>query len=419
MNDVHIDYDIIISGGGIVGSVLACALGECDLRIAILERTTLEQSKLYHDKDIRVSAISWASQRIFAAVGAWNGMKSQRVSPFRDIRVWDATGYGQIHFDSAELGESLLGWIIENRVIQYSLLERAQQMPAIEILYQTSLETVKELDHNHWRVYLDNGREITTRLLIGADGAQSKVRHLSGIRISGWRYNQRALVANVRTAESHRETAWQRFMPTGPLAFLPLNDGSCSIVWSTTPENADVLLALDAQEFCTALGEAFAWRLGPIVQSNTRGVFALYLQYAHSYVKPGLALIGDAAHVIHPLAGQGVNLGILDAATLAEVIIDAISECKDIGSIKVLRRYERWRRGDNMSMLFIIDGFNDLFSTSLPLLPFLRNIGLNVTDASRFIKNFIARRAMGLAGDLPRLALSSPVTANSNKIITR
>ncbi len=410
MNDVNVDYDIIISGGGIVGSVLACALGKCDLRIAILESTPLEQSKLDQDKDIRVSAISWASQRIFTAVGAWNSMKSRRVSPFRDIRVWDAAGYGQIHFDSAEIGESLLGWIIENRVIRCSLLERAQQMPAIELLYQTSLENVKELDHHHWRVRLDNGREITTRLLVGADGAQSKIRHLSGIRISGWKYNQRALVANVRTAEFHRETAWQRFMPTGPLAFLPLNDGSCSIVWSTTPENANVLLALNAQEFSTALGEAFAWRLGPIVQSNTRGAFALYLQYAHSYVKPGLALIGDAAHVIHPLAGQGVNLGILDAATLAEVIIDAISEGKDISSIKVLRRYELWRKGDNMSMLFIMDGFNNLFSTSLPPLLLLRNIGLNLTDTSRLMKNFIARRAMGLTGDLPRLALSSNST---------
>ncbi len=403
MHDIKTDYDLLIAGGGMVGSALACALGDTDLKIALLEGTPLERIRPTAELDIRVSAISRASQRIFAAVGAWDGMTAWRVSPFRDMRVWDASGFGQIHFDSASLGEPLLGWIIENRVIQFALLERARQLPAVELLCPAALEAAQP-DGPCWRVRLNDGREFTTRLLVGADGAQSKVRQLAGIDTSGWEYGQKAVVANVRTAEPHQETAWQRFLPTGPLAFLPLQDGCCSIVWSTTPDQADSLLALDEYDFGHALGEAFKQRLGPITQVGARGAFPLRLQHARGYVKPGLALIGDAAHVVHPLAGQGVNLGLLDAATLAEVIADAIAERREIGSLTVLRRYERWRKGDNLLMLGVMDGFKRLFSATASPVRLLRNIGLNLTDAMDPIKNMIARRAMGLAGDLPRLA---------------
>jgi 2-octaprenylphenol hydroxylase len=404
MSNSNIDYDLIIAGGGMVGSALACALGQSDLRIALLEGATLERVRPNENLDIRVSAINRASQRIFAAVGAWDSMIAWRVSPFRDMRVWDATGFGQIHFDSASIGEPLLGWIIENRVIQFALLERARQLPGVELLCPTVLEIAQPLDGPLWRIGLNDGRALTTRLLVGADGAQSKVRQLAGIDTGGWEYDQKAVVANVRTAEPHQETAWQRFLPTGPLAFLPLHDGRCSIVWSTTPEHADSLLALDEHDFGDALAEAFESRLGSIIQVGTRGVFPLRLQHARGYVKPGLALIGDAAHVVHPLAGQGVNLGLLDAAALAEVIVDAVAKHREIGSLKVLRRYERWRKGDNLLMLGAMDSFKRLFGASLPPVTLLRNIGLSLTDAAGPIKNLIARRAMGLEGDLPRLA---------------
>ncbi|HRC72386.1 MAG TPA: UbiH/UbiF/VisC/COQ6 family ubiquinone biosynthesis hydroxylase [Candidatus Competibacter sp.] len=404
MNDNRNDYDLIIAGGGMVGSALACALGQSELRVALLEGVPLERARPTDELDLRVSAISRASQRIFAAVGAWDGMTAWRTSPFRDMRVWDSAGFGQIHFDSAAIGEPLLGWIIENRVIQFALLERASQLPAVELLCPAALESACVLDDNRWRVQLDDGRELTARLLVGADGAQSKVRQSAGIGTGGWSYDQKGLVANVRTAEPHQATAWQRFLPTGPLAFLPLHDGRCSIVWSTTPEQADFLLALDDYDFGQALGDAFEWRLGPIVQIGQRGAFPLRLQHTHQYVKPGLALIGDAAHVVHPLAGQGVNLGLLDAATLAEVVLDAVAVEQDIGSLKVLRRYERWRKGDNLLMLGVMDGFKRLFGASLPPLPLLRNLGLALTDAAGPLKNLIARRAMGLEGDLPRLA---------------
>ena len=398
------DYDLVIAGGGMVGSTLACALSDADLKIALLESAPLEHIRPGAESDLRVSAVNRASQRIFAAVGAWSGMTAWRVSPFRNMRVWDAGGFGQIHFDSATLGEPLLGWIIENRVIQYALLERVRQLPAVELLCPAALETAWPEDAGGWRVRLTDGREFTTRLLVGADGAQSKVRELAEIDTRGWSYHQKALVANVRTAEPHQETAWQRFLPTGPLAFLPLHDGRCSIVWSTTPEQADQLLALDEYNFAQALTEAFERRLGEIVQVGPRGAFPLRLQHARAYVKPGLALIGDAAHVVHPLAGQGVNLGLLDAATLAEVLLDGLAAGHEVGALRVLRRYERWRKSDNLPMLGIMDGFKRLFGNSLPPVRLLRNLGLNLTDAAGPLKNAMARRAMGLEGDLPKLA---------------
>ncbi len=401
---MNADYDLIISGGGMVGALLASALGNADLNIALLEGAPLERIRPGAELDYRVSAINRASQRMFASVGAWDGMTAWRVSPFRTMRVWDAVGFGQIHFDSADLGEPLLGWIIENRVIQSALLERAQQLPAVTLLSPAALENAEALAGNGWRVQLTDGRILTTRLLVGADGAQSKVRQLANIDARGWDYDQKAIVANVRTAESHQETAWQRFLPTGPLAFLPLSDGRCSIVWATAPESADELLALNDAEFAEALAAAFDQRLGAIGAVGSRGAFPLRLQHARAYVKPGLALIGDAAHVVHPLAGQGVNLGLLDAATLAEVILDALAVGHDFSSIKTLRRYERRRKGDNLLMLGVMDGFKRLFGNTPPPVRLLRNLGLNLTDAVRPLKNLIARRAMGLDGDLPHLA---------------
>ncbi len=399
----RLDYDIVIAGGGMVGAALACALGDSPLKVALLEELPLERIRPGADIDLRVSAISRASQRIFAAVDAWEGIPAWRVSPYREMRVWDAAGSGQIHFDGAALGEPLLGWIIENRVIQTALLERVGQLDNVDLLCPATLALAGLLEPEvHLR--LQDGRELRTRLLVGADGADSRVRHWAKVDVVGWGYGQKAVVAPVRTEKPHQETAWQRFLPTGPLAFLPLHDGRCSIVWSTTPEQAEQLLELDNAAFARALGEAFEHRLGDIVEVGPRGAFPLRLQHAQDYVKPHIALVGDAAHVIHPLAGQGVNLGLLDAAALAEVLLEAATAGKDIGSFKVLRRYERWRKGENLLMLGVMDGFKRLFGSSLPPVRWLRNLGLNLTDAVEPVKNLIARRAMGLEGDLPKLA---------------
>ncbi len=394
-------YDVVIAGGGMVGAALACALGDTALRVAVLEGTP--PSLPGPEPDLRVSAISRASQRIFQAVGAWPGMLDQRVSPYREMRVWDATGPGQIHFDSAAIGEPLLGWIIENRIIQATLLERAQAFSNVSLYCPAVLELIGGSRETSIHLQLANGNSLYTRLLVGADGANSKVRQLASIDTNGWSYEQKGLVTTVATEQSHQETAWQRFLPSGPLAFLPLSDGCCSIVWSNHTEQAHRLLELDEDAFALELAEAFQWRLGAITQVGPRAAFPLRLQHAKSYVQPRIALVGDAAHVIHPLAGQGVNLGLLDAAALAQVLEQAVAEKRDPGAFSVLRRYERWRKGENLLMMGAMDAFKRIFGSSLAPVRLLRNAGLGLTDGLVPVKNLIVRRAMGLEGDLPRL----------------
>ncbi len=397
------DYDVAIVGGGMVGAALACALGGSRLRVALVEGASLAAIRPGDAVDVRVSAITRASQRIFTAVGAWEEMLGWRVSPFRDMRVWDAAGSGSIHFDSAAIGEPTLGWIIENRVIQYALLKRCQAFTNVTLLCPADV-MLASLREDGAHLQLDDGATLRVRLLVAADGARSRVRQWAGIPVAGRSYDQKAVVTTVATEKWHQETAWQRFLPTGPLAFLPLGDGRCSIVWSTTMEHAERLLAMDEQPFAVELAEAFQLRLGSVVEVGPRRAFPLRVQHARAYVKPHIALVGDAAHVVHPLAGQGVNLGLLDAATLAEVVLDAADAGRDFGTLPVLRRYERWRKGENLMMLTVLDAFKELFGSSAMPLKFLRNLGLSLTDAVTPAKNLIARRAMGLDGDLPRLA---------------
>lgn len=403
MKNAYDDYDIVIAGGGMVGATLACALADSELQVALLEGAALERMRLDAEIDLRVSAITLASQRIFQSLGAWDTISGWRASPFREMQVWDATGSGHIHFDSASLGEPVLGWIIENRIIQTALLQRVQTLPNIDLLCPATL-ALASVDDRGVHVQLDSGRDLRTRLLVGADGANSQVRHWAGIATAGWHYGQKAVVTTANTEQFHEETAWQRFLPTGPIAFLPLHDGRSAVVWSTTPTHAQHLLKMNRDAFALALTEALDWRLGAVTAVGPRAAFPLRLQHAQSYVKTHIALIGDAAHVVHPLAGQGVNLGILDAATLAEVLLDAGAGGGEIGSLKVLRRYERWRKGENLLMLGVLDGFKRLFGSSLPAVRWLRNAGLTITDTTTPIKNVIARRAMGMVGDLPRLA---------------
>jgi len=401
-------YDIIIIGGSMVGSALACALGGSRLRVAVLEASEPVAVVGHGDYDLRVSAITRASQRIFEAVGAWDAMTALRASPFRHMHVWDAGGSGVIHFDSAEVGEPTLGHIIENRVVQESLLARARAFDNVTVLRPAAMD-VFTVHSDGVTVRLQDGSEIGARLLVGADGARSSVRAQAGIEVRGWAYDQTAVVATVRTERGHQETAWQRFLPTGPLAFLPLGDGSCSIVWSTTPEQAEMLLGQGEDEFLRRLGEAFDLTLGAVTATGPRAAFPLRLRHASHYVQPRLALIGDAAHTIHPLAGQGVNLGLLDAATLAEVLLDAAARGRDLGDVAVLRRYERWRKGDNLAMMAAMDGFKRLFGTGVTPVRLLRNAGLRLVNGAGPLKRVFIRQAMGLGGDLPRLARTDAV----------
>lgn len=396
-------YDIAIIGGGCVGGTLACALAQAGLNVAVVEAREPQRLWPAGSVDIRVFAITRASERIFRAIDCWDAIERGGVSPFRDMRVWDASGPGAIHFDCAELGEPTLGYIVEQRVIQAALTARMDMLPTLTRLCPADLGAF-ELDGNAMRITLADGQALRARLLVGADGASSRVRGMAGIAVATRDYQQAAVVAVVTTEHAHQETAWQRFLPTGPLAFLPLRDGRSSIVWSTTPQQAAELCALDAPEFLERLTTAFDQRLGRVVAVEERARFPLRRLHAKEYIAERLALVGDAAHVIHPLAGQGVNLGLLDAATLTEVVLDTRAAGRDYGLRTNLRRYERWRHGDNHAMQRAMDAFKGLFGASAPPLRLLRNSGLSLVDRMGPVKELLSRHAMGLAGDLPRLA---------------
>ncbi len=397
------EFDLIIAGGGMVGAALACALGANGLRVAVLEAREPEADWPVGDVANRVSALSRASQALLENLGAWPRMRELGLSPYRAMQVWDQGGSGGIRFDSAEIGEPDLGHIVENRVTQLALWERLAGLPTVQRLCPARALDF-ECGANRLRVQLDSGRELGARLLVGADGRDSAIRERAGIATQGWAYDQHALVANVSHERPHQETAWQRFRIDGPLAFLPLADGRSSIVWSTSPQRARELLALDEETFCEALGEAFEYRLGVVTGAGPRGVFPLRLQHAERYVLPRLALVGDAAHAIHPLAGQGVNLGFMDAAQLADEVLAAVEQGRDPGAMLVLRRYERARKGENMAMLGAMDAFKRMFSNDLAPLRLVRNLGLDLADRVTPLKRFFLRRALGTQNGRPSLA---------------
>ncbi len=394
------DYDIIIAGAGIVGATVANALAGSGLRIGIIERNRSTLTWPDDSTDLRVSAITEASQRIFENLGIWPQIQEQGVSPYRAMYVWDSEGTGCIRFDSDTSNAAQLGHIIENRIMQAALIARIERDNVFDFYLDKSITQLYQYQDRVEICLSDNSR-LTAGLLVGADGGQSLIRQLSGIDVTGWSYQQQAIVTIVETELSHEETAWQCFLPNGPLAFLPLQNGRCSIVWSTTPEQARELLTCNDSDFCAQLGSAFNQRLGEIRQCTQRLSFPLRRQHAEHYISERIALIGDAAHTIHPLAGQGVNLGLLDAAALAEVILENPA---NFFTQRCLRHYERWRRGDNLITMSAMDGFKHIFgSTSRPV-TWLRNSGLRITDQLPILKDQLMYQAMGRKGDLPRIA---------------
>jgi len=386
-----------------VGAALVCALGNSPLKVAVLDRAPAAPLP-EKDYDPRVSAVTLASRALFENLGAWEGMERRRVSPVREMRVWSDDDGGSIHFNAAEIGEPALAYIVENSVIQTALIERLHRFTNVHYLCPVEIGDITLAD-NGAAIVLRDGRLLQTRLLVGADGADSAVRQAAGIGTHSLKLNQQGIVATVATERPHEQIARQRFLSTGPLAFLPLDEPhSCSIVWSADSARAEQLLALDDVAFINELQIVFGDSLGAVQIVSPRAAFPLTLSHAKAYTAPHLALIGDAAHTVHPLAGQGVNLGFLDAATLAEVLLDAAANHKDIGGHAVLRRYERWRKGDNLAMISVTGGFKYLFGNDWPVVSQLRNWGLDLTNAATPVKNFIMRRASGLEGDLPKLA---------------
>lgn len=397
------NVDIAIIGGGMVGLTLAAALAESDLRIAIIEGK-MPEPELDTLPDLRVSALSRASERILKNVGAWDGILSRRYSPYHKMSVWEQDSFAAIDFDATDLGQPNLGCIVENRVIQLALMECVKQQHNVTLFCPERCQSMMFGETEVW-LTLESGSAITAKLVVGADGANSWVRNQLSIPLTHWDYGHSALVANIRTEEPHGGVARQIFTPDSPLAFLPLPDPHLSsIVWSQSPEQADARCTMPAEEFNKALSAAFDLRLGLCTVEGERAAFPLKMRYARDFVVDRVALVGDAAHTIHPLAGQGVNLGLLDAATLAQELVRLSNEGKDIGEKANLRTFERWRKAEAAQMIAAMQGFRDLFAGENPAKKLIRGIGLMAAATLPGIKTQFIKRALGLTGDLPELA---------------
>lgn len=403
-------FDLIIVGAGMVGATLARALADTSLRIAVLDAMALDQPLTARATDSgydpRVSALSAASENILANLDAWARIDPAFRSPYRHMCVWDGEGTGEIRFDAGKLGENRLGHIVENWRVQQAVLDSLTGTPVILLGGQRVTELLQE--PTGWRLQLDSGEAVQAPLVVAADGARSRLRELAGFAMREWDYLHHALVTTVRIERPHAHTAWQSFLPSGPLAFLPLNDRDgehyCSIVWSLLPEQAQRIMALDDAQFRQELEAAIEGRLGRVLHADQRHCIPLRQRHARRYVMPGLALIGDAAHSIHPLAGQGVNLGLLDVAELTAVLQAALQRGEDIASLPVLQRYERRRMGANLSMMAAMEGFERLFHADALPLRWLRNSGMQWLNGQGMLKAGVVRRAMGLGGSLPALA---------------
>ncbi|UXZ99347.1 2-octaprenyl-3-methyl-6-methoxy-1,4-benzoquinol hydroxylase [Pseudomonas phytophila] len=399
--------DLLIVGAGMVGSALALALQGSGLNVIVVDGGPLSVKPFDAQAmfEPRVSALSAASQRILQRLGAWEGIASRRTSPYGEMQVWDGSGTGQIHFSAASVHADVLGHIVENRVVQDALLDRLHDCD-IGLLANARLEQMRR-SGDDWLLTLADGRLLRAPLVIAADGANSAVRRLTGTKTREWDYQHHAIVTSVRTSNPHRKTAWQRFTDNGPLAFLPLQrEGEhwCSIVWSVTPKEAERLTALDDDAFCRELEQTFEGRLGPVLAVDPRVCVPLRQRHAKRYVAEGLALIGDAAHTIHPLAGQGVNLGFLDAAVLAEVLLHANERGERLADVRVLSRFERRRMPHNLALMAAMEGFERLFQADQLPLRWLRNTGLKMVNQMPEAKATFVRQALGLSGDLPDLA---------------
>ncbi|MDP2562887.1 FAD-dependent monooxygenase [Psychrobium sp. 1_MG-2023] len=413
-------FDLAIIGGGMVGLALANALADSDLSIAVIEGRTPDLS-LPVDHEIRVSALSQASKNLLSRLGAWAHIEQSRHQPYQGMQVWDQDSFGKIAFDASQLKtgavtDGSLGAIVENSIIQAALWQQAEQASNITLFHPFHCQSVAMGDKESWLNLTGSGEEnksvtqaITTKLVVGADGANSWLRSQADIPLTSWDYGHHALVATIETDLPHDAIARQAFLPQGPLAFLPLdNQGNgqnlCSIVWSLPPEQAAELKACDEVEFNRRLTTAIDNRLGYCQVVSPRGVFPLKMRYARSFAKERIALIGDAAHTIHPLAGLGVNLGFLDAASLAQTILDNHQQGKDIGELANLRSFERWRKSEAMQMIAAMESFKQLFAGANPVKKLVRDLGLVAVDKVPPVKEMFIRHAMGLTDDLPELS---------------
>ncbi|MBT1450550.1 UbiH/UbiF/VisC/COQ6 family ubiquinone biosynthesis hydroxylase [Glaciecola sp. XM2] len=390
--------DIVIAGAGIVGQTLALELGTTGLSVLVIDAQKSLECKVEQPFSPRVSAISAASQHHFERLGAWENIA--RKQAYTHMQVWEQDGFGKIDFDNADIGLDALGHIIENDQLAAALYNTAKAHPNIEYALGNTIEKLVHTG-DEYHIGLDDGAIIIARLLVGADGGNSFVRRSLSFKQSFWDYDHTAIVANVQTKYPHELTARQVFTPTGPLAFLPLGKAddsrsqTCSIVWSQETEAANRLLGMDAEAFCKALSVAIDMQLGPCELITDRFSYPLTMRYARQWVDESIALVGDAAHTIHPLAGQGANLGIGDAVALAANIQTSLDDGKPFFSKQRLRAYERERKAQAQKVIATMEGFKRLFDGDDPLKKLIRNVGLTGANTLTPIKQFFIEQAQG------------------------
>jgi len=387
-------FEIIVLGGGVVGLSAAHLLAKEGFRIALIEPhpPNLEWQEAF---DSRCVAIAKSSQKIFEDIGVWQAMLAERISPYRQMHVWDALGFGKVTFDAAEIAEAELGHIIEQRVMIKALWQSIKRYSNVTLITPAYPKSI-EIGSDHVNFALEDREVLQAKLVVGAEGANSWLRKTQAFKTVEHHYDQEALVATVETLLPHQETAWQRFLKEGPLAFLPLSDPhKSSIVWTASTEKIKTLMELRDEEFYEQLAHAFDYQLGKILSSSPRKCFTLKRLHAERYVQERMVLIGDAAHVIHPLAGQGVNLGLGDVAKLGEILSYANNTGYDIGHYLVLRKYERARKGQVKAMMAAMELLKEGFGSQSSLVMILRSIGLNFVDKNKGLKKKLILQATG------------------------
>lgn len=404
------DYDILIIGGGMVGASLALALAPSGLRVGVIEAVPYGGAR-QPSYDDRTLALAEGSQRIFATLGVWDRIAAGGATPIRRIHISDRGHFGFARLDAAEAGVEALGYVVENRALGAALLEALAGCGHASLITPAVMRAIAfETERVSVTVEQDGAtRVLTARLVVAADGGDSSVREAAGIRVRRHAYGQTAVVTNISTELPHDGSAFERFTSSGPLALLPMSEGRCAVVWSLPPAEADRVMALDEPAFLAGLNAAFGDRLGAFVRAGRRHAYPLALTRVAEHVRPRLALIGNAAHTLHPVAGQGFNLGLRDVATLAQVLTEAVQAGADPGELTVLRRYADWRRRDNLAVSGFTDGLVRLFSNRSAPLAVARNLGLIAVDLVAPLKRALLRRSMGLAGRLPRLGRGLPL----------
>ncbi|MBO6518843.1 MAG: UbiH/UbiF/VisC/COQ6 family ubiquinone biosynthesis hydroxylase [Rhodospirillales bacterium] len=398
--------DIVIVGGGLVGAVAARALADTGFRIVVIDGTDPRDAR---DAafDGRASAVAAASERLLSAIGVWPHLEPE-VAPILDIRVADGRSPLFLHYNHEDVDAGPLGYLAENRHIRMAALAALEDTDNVRFLAPLRVEHI-ERSASGVRATLSDGRTVKARLAIAADGRGSKIRESAGIKTTQWRYPQEAIVCTVEHATPHGFVAHEHFMPAGPFAILPLKGTAerpgcrSSIVWTERAARAKALVSLDDETFLNELAKRFGDFMGEIEVVGPRFCHPLGLQFAHASVAERLVLIGDADHGMHPIAGQGLNMGYRDVAALCDVLGEARRLGLDIGSGAVLQRYQRWRRFDNTLMLAVTDGLNRLFSNDIAPIRHARDIGLGLVDKMPPLKKVLMRSAMGLMGDLPTL----------------